>query len=47
MVRTLSLFAVTLLVLLININLMNEEKGQDTLSMMILMVPERLDKNLT
>lgn len=47
MERTLSLFAVTLLVLLININLMNEEKGQDTLSMMIFMVPERLDKNLT
>ena len=42
--RTLSLFAVTLLVLLINIDLMNEEKGEDTLSVMISMVPEGLEK---
>lgn len=43
--RSLSLL-VTSWVLLININLMNEEKGEDTLSMMLSMVPEGLEKIL-
>lgn len=42
--RTLPLFAVTSWILLINISLMNEKKGEDTLSMMISMVAEVLEK---
>ena len=42
--RSLSLLAVTFWILLINTNLMNEEKGEDTLSMMLSMVREGLER---